>query len=297
MNTDQLRYFVTVARMSHMSNAAETLNISEPALIANIRKLEHEVGVDLFDRVGRNIELNDYGKYFQVVAENMLSELSSGVRHIQGMKRHEDCRLVVRTPSLSYFGELRDELHRMFPELRYNNIDCRVNEMVPKLLAGDYDFCIIKKELPDAALDQKVLGTFKMAMIVSEDCDIDRTGSGLLSDFADCDFADFPSGMCSGASELGRACKEAGFTPVVAYASSRLDDLVYSVGTLNYVAWIPAHTIAKIDLKGIRVVNIEGPGSHSKLIMYWNSRVLERRPMASAVRDVFEQYFSSHDYA
>lgn len=58
MDLQQLKYFQTVARLEHMTRAADVLNISQPALSKAISQLEHEVGAPLFERVGRAIRLN-----------------------------------------------------------------------------------------------------------------------------------------------------------------------------------------------------------------------------------------------
>jgi len=58
----QLKYFRTIARFEHMTRAAEELHIAQPALSKTVSLLEKELGVLLFDRRGRNIFLNQYGK-------------------------------------------------------------------------------------------------------------------------------------------------------------------------------------------------------------------------------------------
>lgn len=72
MNIEQLRYFQLTASFQHMSKAADMLNISQPALGSNIRRLEIELGVPLFDRVGRNIVLNSYGEEFLKSANSII---------------------------------------------------------------------------------------------------------------------------------------------------------------------------------------------------------------------------------
>ncbi len=64
MELTQLDYFLTVARLEHMTMAARELRITQPALSHAISKLEHEIGVPLFERNGRNVQLNRYGKMF-----------------------------------------------------------------------------------------------------------------------------------------------------------------------------------------------------------------------------------------
>ena len=57
----QLNYFQVVAEYEHISKAAEALHVAQPSLSSTISKLEKELGVPLFDRKGRNIELNAAG--------------------------------------------------------------------------------------------------------------------------------------------------------------------------------------------------------------------------------------------
>ena len=57
MELQQLRYFDEVARTQHVTNSAKKLNVAQPALTQSIRRLERELGVTLFERVGRNVRL------------------------------------------------------------------------------------------------------------------------------------------------------------------------------------------------------------------------------------------------
>ena len=62
MDLLQLRYFNLLAENQHLTRTAEHLKISSPSLSATIKRLENELGVQLFDRKGRNIILNNYGE-------------------------------------------------------------------------------------------------------------------------------------------------------------------------------------------------------------------------------------------
>lgn len=77
MQLHQLEQFCAVAQAEHMSQAAKALHISQPTLSLNITRLEDELGVRLFDRVGRNIKLNQYGHAFLFHVEQALNELAA----------------------------------------------------------------------------------------------------------------------------------------------------------------------------------------------------------------------------
>ena len=66
MNTHQLKCFVEVAECGSMTRAAERLMISPPALSCTVSRLEQEMGVEFFNRTGRQLQLNDSGKVMAI---------------------------------------------------------------------------------------------------------------------------------------------------------------------------------------------------------------------------------------
>lgn len=69
-----LIYFKTVAYYENMSTAAKQLHITQPALSKSIAQLEGSLGVQLFDRNGRSVKLNRYGRFFLERAEQILHD-------------------------------------------------------------------------------------------------------------------------------------------------------------------------------------------------------------------------------
>ncbi|MDR4935451.1 LysR family transcriptional regulator [Rossellomorea marisflavi] len=78
MDWHQINYFRTVATIQHITKAAKELAISQPALSRSIAKLEDELGVPLFDRKGRRIYLNRYGKMFLRRVEESIMQIEKG---------------------------------------------------------------------------------------------------------------------------------------------------------------------------------------------------------------------------
>ena len=81
MELNSLKQFLVVARLEHLSRAADELHIAQPSLSRTIARLESELGVPLFDRSGR-LRLNDTGKLFRDHVERALGELDAGRRAV-----------------------------------------------------------------------------------------------------------------------------------------------------------------------------------------------------------------------
>jgi DNA-binding transcriptional LysR family regulator len=87
MELYQLRSFAAVAELGHLTRAAERLHISQPAVSAQIKALEDELGVALFERVSSGMVLTSAGRKLLPAAEKVLDAaqaLRSRARTIQG---------------------------------------------------------------------------------------------------------------------------------------------------------------------------------------------------------------------
>lgn len=77
MEFRHLRYFCVVAEEGHVTRAAKRLNIAQPALTQQIKLLEAEIGVTLFRKVGRGVQITTAGRYLQKEAKSLLDHIQS----------------------------------------------------------------------------------------------------------------------------------------------------------------------------------------------------------------------------
>ncbi len=94
MNYNYLRYFSVLAQLEHYTLAAARLEISQPSLSSAIRNLEDELGVKLFEKVGRNIRLTEQGRYFQKKVDSAMEELSMATEALQSSR--DNAPIVIR---------------------------------------------------------------------------------------------------------------------------------------------------------------------------------------------------------
>jgi len=142
----QLRVFVEVARHSSISRAAEALHLTAPAVSMQIKEIEGQVGLPLFDRAGRTLSLSTAGEYFLIHARRMLAALRDAGHAMDGLKRLTHGLLTVGMVSTAkYF------VPRMLAKFRaeHPGIDVRLSvsgnrkALLESLQAGDCDLAVM----------------------------------------------------------------------------------------------------------------------------------------------------------
>tara|TARA_B110000483_G_scaffold145435_1_gene173580 strand:+ start:57213 stop:58094 length:882 start_codon:yes stop_codon:yes gene_type:complete len=86
MNTNYLKTFLAVAQAKSFSRAAEQVHLTQPAVSKRIIQLEEELGVKLFDRIGRQVSLTEAGSIFQVRARQLINELEQSLSDIKSLQ-------------------------------------------------------------------------------------------------------------------------------------------------------------------------------------------------------------------
>ena len=136
-----LQYFRELAKRQHLYKTATELYISPSALSAAITRLEKELGVQLFDRVGRNICLNENGKKFQAHVVSILDELDTACAELRKKDEHERL-LNVATSTHALWETPIAEFIRRTPGVAFNHRAMDWERLNDEAQMADYDFII-----------------------------------------------------------------------------------------------------------------------------------------------------------
>lgn len=121
MELRHLKYFMAVAEELHFGKAARRLHVSQPPLSRQIRQLEEELGVELFERSSRRVELTAAGRYYMAEVNKAMAVLDEAGRTVRSVASGEEGALkvgFVGPASLSRFPEVVREFRRRFPNIR-----------------------------------------------------------------------------------------------------------------------------------------------------------------------------------
>lgn len=171
VNIDHLRYFLILAQENHYSRAAQRLNISQSGLSHAIAALEAELGLPLFQKRGRGIELGPYGAALLPQAQQIVTLADHCVRSFQMLR---DGVGVIRlrtipqliTPTVAKLCRLFKEEN---PDTDFSFTTGMSSEVCQSLLSGEADIGFCSKPLEDPALEYVPIQKRRMVAVVPLD--------------------------------------------------------------------------------------------------------------------------------
>lgn len=146
INADGLRTFLAVARYEHLGQAAESLQADQSTVSRKIARLEHEVGVALFERVGRSIRLTAAGSRFVGRAERLLHDLREAISDAAGAVSVESGEVRIgflHTVGARWLPERLARFTDAYPHVRFTLLEGTSSEVVAGVLTGEFDLGIL----------------------------------------------------------------------------------------------------------------------------------------------------------
>ena len=135
LSARHLRAVLAIAENRSFIAAAAQLEVSQPALTRTIKQVEAALGVELFARTTRQVEVTAAGREFAALAERMLNDLSLGVRNMRAHATHQSGQIIVSSV-LSLAGAVLPELLGDFGR-RYPGIQIHLREGIQRDVADE----------------------------------------------------------------------------------------------------------------------------------------------------------------
>lgn len=270
MEWHQLVYFRTVARISHFTQAAEQLSISQPALSRSITQLEQELGTQLFDRRrGRSVVLNAYGKVFLTYVEQAFQNLQEGKQRIEEMMgiAHGTVSLAfLHTLGVHLVPDLVGGFHKQYPEIKFQ-LTQNTSEVMPhQLESGDIDLCLCLEPKSKPNIRWQQLYSEELYVIVPLNHHLAKRTAIRLADVAEEPFISLKRGI--GLRAITDAlCAQAGFDPKIAFEGEEIPTIAGLVGAGLGVSLVPSLT--KFDPARTSLLRVTAPICRRDIGIAW----------------------------
>jgi DNA-binding transcriptional LysR family regulator len=152
MELKDLNYFCLTAETEHVTRAAEKLGVAQPYLTKVINHVEEEIGVALFDKVGRQIKLNAYGQAFYEQARKVLSCMDNLYVEMDNLLDRKARNITLLSNTEAYTPELISYFNKNCPKYGLSLFYSSANAIIESLKTGEADFALCCPPIPPGAV-------------------------------------------------------------------------------------------------------------------------------------------------
>lgn len=289
MTLQQLKYFVEMSYMLHYTKAAEELKISQPSLSYALNQLSEELGVPLFKKNGKKVELTEYGEAFLPYAESALNILSQGEQHIKKMLNPTAGIInlgYIYSVSFDAVPSLIDEFY-VYQGNRNIHFNFQVNMthiLMEKLIDGSLD--VVLAPMPESVNDHiDYLPIFKqeLFLVVYNDHPLVNKSSVTIEDFKNEKLV-----MINKKTNLyiqtENMFKRHNIMPDIAFKVDECNSMAAFVGAQLGVAVMP--NIPSLDSYKVTAIPFEGRTMSRTICIVWN----KKRQLSPAMKSFIDYY-------
>src|SRR5438132_4621961 len=187
MDFDQLETFLEVARLSSFSRAAEKRFRTQPAISAQIRALEEEIGARILDRSGGKVSITAAGKLFQKYAEETLEArkaVLTGIAETERVPRGEIIVGANEGTCLHILPEVFAQFKKQYPDVAVNIKSADYAKILDSVIDNSVDFGVVSMPVSDPRLTVVLIHRDELVIIVPPQHPLAKLKSATIGDAA-----------------------------------------------------------------------------------------------------------------
>lgn len=289
--TPRLAQFATVAKEEHLTRAARELAMPQSTLSRSIARLEADLGVSLLARHGRTVSLTPAGRAFAESVERALGEVERAAESVRSDADPQSGKVAfgfLHTMGPETVPELIREFRADYPRVRFSLVQSYGEDMIERMREGELDLCLTSP-VPEAAdLETRRLAEQRLLLVVPADHRLAARSRVRLAEAADEPFVTLEPGY--GLRRLTESlCRQAGFTPRIAFEGEEPETLRGLVAAGLGVALLPPPTVAR---PGVRELTVTEPRAVREIGVAWVAGHRDSRPVAA-----FKRFLLGHNWA
>jgi DNA-binding transcriptional LysR family regulator len=286
MELRRIQYFVAVAEEAHFGRAAERLRMAQPPLSQQIKALEAEMGVVLFHRTTRKVELTVAGERFLQRARAILADVDDAVTEAGQVAAGMVGRIAIGFTGSATYDLLPSLVRVLRADLPGIELDIHGEMLTPDqvtaLTDGTLDLGLLRPPVRNTALEVQVLRREPLIAVLPEHHPLAVHDRVRLADLRDDPFITYPSHNRSVVYEaVIDACQRAGFVPASVNEVSETSTMVSFVAAGLGVALVPA-SVQHLRITGATYLPLAGTTQEVELALA--TRAGETSPHVARVR-------------
>ncbi|MED1792218.1 LysR family transcriptional regulator [Brevibacillus nitrificans] len=286
MDIRHLQYFLEVARHNSFTKAAQALYITQPTISKMVRNLEEEIGVELFERVGKRVSLTDAGWVLFSQAEVMVKSFENMTVHINELMDLKRGRLRIGLPPMvgaSFFPQLIGQFCDQYPGIRLELFEAGSNKVEADVDAGILDCGVILLPAKEGVFDYYSFVNENIRLVVHPSHPFADRSEVPFSDLEGERFLLFHEDFALH-NRIVDECVRAGFHPHVVYKSSQWDFLSEMVAANIGITLLPETICSELDTDRFRILPLVNSSLKWHLGMIWRKNAYQSFAMREWIR-------------
>ena len=267
-----MRQFVAVAEELHFGRAALRLNMAQPPLSQAIRRLELSLGVDLFNRSKRNVELSEAGKVFLIEAKRTLLQAEVARKMVLSAAADTpEVRISFIGPALyQLLPEILVRFRALAPNVHARLFESPTPRQIEGILSGDFHVGFITHGIHHTGCESRLVERSSFVAAVPADSSLGRCKSVTLAALAQQPFI-MPPTKYTERSETLNLFKAAGVVPQVEQEASQTNTTL-SLVSAGLGCSIVMATAALQAIRNVTFLPIEDELPHARweMAMAWH---------------------------
>lgn len=264
-----LRYFVTVAEEQHFGRAAQRLHMAQPPLSQQIRRLEADLGVELFVRTTRRVDLTDAGTAYLHRARDILSSVEAAADEARRVAAGVVGHLAIGCVGSATYSLLPALSRRLAEELPRVDFSFRgemlVSEQVEALRQGTIDIALLRPPIADRSVTVTPLRTERLVVALPAGHRLTSRKQVRIADLADADLIVHSAGRRSAMYDVvQRLFSDAHLAPRIRHEVGETSTLVTLVAGGLGVAVVP-EPVSALALEGVVYLPLVRPAARVEL--------------------------------
>ena len=287
----QLRYFQKVAKMESMTKAAEALHIAQPSLSKTISRLEEQVGIQLFERTGKRIQLNEFGKCFLKRVDNALNELEDGVNEVRDLLNQKDGSVSVGSTTAKLLPKLMKAYLTKKPETKLRFLQVTQHaELLELLEHGEMDICISSLPLRKKEICCEALAIDRINLVVPVNHPLASQKEICLKEIGNAPMIYYTE-ECGLWEIINQFCEQVSFKPNISCECATPEVTCSLIEGGFGLAFLPEYLSEMEYTKNLSWIPIREPDMKRTIWMSWNKKHYLSKT-ACDFRDFVFSYFS-----
>ncbi|MBV9659525.1 MAG: LysR family transcriptional regulator [Acidimicrobiales bacterium] len=246
MQLHQLRYAVCVAEEGRFTRAAARLHVAQPSVSGAVAALEQELGAPLFHRDRHQVSLTGAGEVFLPWARQVLADCDAGAEAVRDMLGLQRGRLVLgATPSLTtnLLPVPLARFHAQHPGLELTVHEAGSQDLVERLERGEMDLAVVILPIDRPWVESVDLMEEELVLAVHRGHELAHRRSIRVAELDRVPLVMFKDGYDLRDATLA-ACRQAGFTPVLAMQGLEMDGALALAAAGAAAAVVPSSVVA-----------------------------------------------------